>query len=152
MKAVVALLLLANPALWAYPGARELKQQIVGTWVLDEDASLDRCKRELKAKGADRATIKAAQKRLRAFIRETAISYRFGDDQLQVDRGGQVQDHVLRLKRAAGKMLVFESNQVLPETKRPLQISVFFVDRDHMSLEVNGSSELEHCVWQRKRG
>ncbi len=147
--ALAVLIVCTHLTLWALPGGRELKQQLIGTWVIDEGATLDRCKQELKAKGRDRKTIKAEQKRLSAFIRETPIRFKFNENLLHVERNDQAVAHVLQTKRAAGKMIVFESSQISAVTRRPLQMSVFFLDQDHLTLEINGETEFAHCVWKR---
>lgn len=147
--ALAVLILCTHMSLWAMPGAREMKQQLIGTWVIDERATLDRCKQELKAKGSDRKTIKAEQKRLSAFISETAVRFKFTENMLHVERNGQTVAHVLQTKRAAGKMMVLESSQMSGVTGRPLLLSVFFVDQDHVILQINGETEFTHCVWKR---
>lgn len=130
-------------------GARELKAQCKGAWEVDIKASVARYLASKKVEGKSERQIKNEVTKLRAFIKTAGLGFRFAPHSIFVSNKGDTRPHAVKVGRAAGKVIVFNSTQIGQLSHVPIQFRVFFQDKDHIVITSSDSKDLELYVWRR---
>lgn len=130
-------------------GARELKKQILGPWIVDEEATIERFMESDKIKKLSKSEAKAEVRKFRAFVRRADMEFRFYPESIKVTNKGQTTTHRVKVNRASGKVIIYDSDVSSLRTHRQIQFRVTFQDKNSIAIYSSDTKDLDLYVWKR---